>query len=131
MVETRRLNAHDPLPDGRFVAVLRRFAEDGPREVMVETVVADGRGAERTARPQRADGSFMEYEEAVTDAERFAEAQGIPLVCAIDRTAGPRERDILAHGGDHSAVGEQLDDTDPEDGETGSDMRDRRTTATG
>ncbi len=42
----------------------------------------------------------------------------------IDRTAGPRERDIQQHGGDHSIHMERLDDDDLEEGEAGPDMRD-------
>ena len=125
MAELRRLSPHDPLPDGRFVAVMRRFDEDDPRRVMVEMIVSHRSGAERTSRPQREDGSFMEYEEAIEAAQREADAHGVPLVCAVDRTAGPRERDILAHDGDHSAR-DQVDDMDLEEGEHGSDMRDRQ-----
>jgi hypothetical protein len=124
MAEIRRLNPHDPLPGGHYVAVMRRFDEDDPKRVMVETIVGHASGAEETSRPQRADGFFMEYEEAVEAAKHLAERAGLAAVYAVDRTAGPRERDILAHGGDHSTGMDALSDTDLEEGERGPDMRD-------
>lgn len=121
MAEIHRLRPHDPLPDGRFIAVMRRFDEDDPRRVMVEMIMSRPHHGESTSRPQRADGYFMEYEEAIEAASHLADAEGL-AVYAVDRTAGPRERDILAHGGDHSA-GPEADDMDLEDGEHGPDMR--------
>jgi hypothetical protein len=67
----------------------------------------------------------MDLEEAVEAARRVADEAGIAAVQVIDRTAGPRERDILQHGGDHSVHMERLDDDDLEEGERGPDMRDR------
>jgi len=105
---------------------MRRFDEDDPRRLMVEMIVSHRSGAEETSRPVGADGTFMEIDEAVAAARSLADARGLDAVHVVDRTAGPRERDILSHGGDHSVHMEQLDDMDLEDGEKGSDMRDRR-----
>jgi hypothetical protein len=41
----------------------------------------------------------------------------------VDRTAGPREREVLRHHGDHAVDIEKLADEEP--GETGTDIRDR------
>ena len=126
MVETVTLKPHDPLPDPPAIVVMRRFDEDDPRRLMIEVIVSHPSGAEETSRPQRDDGSFMEFDEAVAAARAQARAQGLDAVYTVDRTAGPRESDVLAHGGDHSINSGTLDDMDLEDGEKGSDMRDRR-----
>ena len=126
MVETRTLRPHDPLPGPPAIVVMRRFDEDDPRRLMIETIVSHTSGAEETSRPVRADGSFMDLDEAVAAARALAQSRGLPAVHVIDRTAGPRERDIISHQGDHSIDMETLDDMDLEDGEKGSDMRDRR-----
>jgi hypothetical protein len=57
-------------------------------------------------------------------AKRVAQEEGVKVVHLIDRTAGPRERDIMQHGGDRSIHGEQLSDDDLDEGERGPDMRD-------
>ena len=49
----------------------------------------------------------------------------IARVYALNRAAGSREREILRHHGDHSVNMQKLDDTDPEDGEEGTSLRDR------
>lgn len=126
MAETRTLQPHDPLPGPPAVVVMRRFDEDDPRRLMIELIVSHASGAEETSRPVRADGRLMEFEEAIASALDLAAARGLDLVHVVDRTAGPRERDILSHGGDHSVDMDQLDDMDLEDGEKGPDMRDRR-----
>lgn len=125
MVETRTLDPHDPLPDPPAIVVMRRFDEDDPRSLMIELILAHSSGAEETSRPVREDGSFMDMDEAIAAARGMAQARGLPLVYVVDRTAGPRERDILSHGGDHSVHMDELDDMDLEDGERGPDMRDR------
>lgn len=126
MVETRTLQPHDPLPGPPAIVVMRRFDEDDPRRLMIELIVSHRSGAEQTSRPVRADGTLMEFEEAITAALDLAAARRLEAVYVVDRTAGPRERDILSHGGDHSVASDQLDDMDLEDGEKGPDMRDRR-----
>ena len=127
MAETRWLNPHDPMPDyGHHVVVMRRFDEDDPHKTVVEvTLTHAGAMAERT-HPVHPNGAPMSLEEAITAANLIADEQGIAAVQVIDRTAGPRERDILQHGGDHSIHMGRLDDTDMEEGERGPDMRDRR-----
>ena len=53
----------------------------------------------------------------------MAESEGLDVVYAVDRTAGARERTVLAHGGDHTVNMEELQDMDLEGGERGPDMR--------
>ena len=126
MAEIRTLNPHDPMPQGgHAVVVMRRFAEDDPHRVVVEVTLTHGKGLPERTHPARPDGTAMDLEEAVAAARRVADAAGIAFVDVIDRVAGPRERDIQQHGGDHSVHMERLDDDDLEEGERGPDMRDR------
>ena len=126
MTEIRRLNAHDPLPGGHAVVVMQRMDEDVPDGVTVEMIVHHASGAEETSRPVHPDGRPMSFEEAVAAALPMAERQGLTVVYAVDRTAGPRERDVLRHHGDHSVNMDRLSDSDLEEGERGPDMRDVR-----
>ncbi len=127
MIEISRLNPHDALPEGRErrVVVFRRFDEDEPNRVMLEIRLEGGAGKLERASPTAPDGTPMTLEQAIDSARAVAESEGLDRVYVLDRTAGDREQDILRHGGDHSIHMEALTDTDPEDGETGSDMRDR------
>ncbi len=128
MAEIRRLNPHDPLPEfGQHVVVLRRFDEDNPHKTVIEVTVTHGRGFPDKTRPGHPDGRPMTLDEATAASAKVADALGIETVHVIDRTAGPRERDILLHGGDHSVHMERLDDFDMEEDEAGPDMRDRPT----
>lgn len=126
MAEVRTLQPHDPLPDAPAIVVLRRFDEDDPRRLMIELITSHPSGAEETSQPVRADGGLMDLDEAIASARALADRQGLTVVHVVDRTAGPRERDILSHGGDHTVHMDELDDMDLEDGERGPDMRDRR-----
>ena len=126
MVKTRTLQPHDPLPDPPAIVVMRRFDEDDPRRLMIELIVAHASGAEETSRPLHDDGTPMDLDQAIAAARKLAGERSLEAVYVVDRTAGPRERDILSHGGDHSVDMDQLDDMDLEDGEKGPDMRDRR-----
>lgn len=122
------LAPHDPLPPGpgRCVVLLQRFDEDDPRQTVIELHLMGGGGPAEAARPVRPDGSFMALDDAARAAQAVAESEGLDTVYVIDRTAGPREQEIMAAHGDHTVGMDRLQDTDPEDGETGSDMRDRR-----
>ncbi len=124
-VEIRKLDPHDPLPDGRAhrVIVLRRFDEDDPRKIVTEITLTGSPGHSEVVRPADADGSAMSLDEAISAAQRVAESEGISQVFVLDRTAGRLEHDLIEHAGDHSFPGRALDDTDPEDGESGQDMR--------
>jgi hypothetical protein len=125
MAETRWLAPHDPLPDGlRHVVVMRRFAEDDPRRTEVEITVVHGPDRGRIMRPATSGDHILTLTEAVREGEAIAQREGLTHVYVIDRTAGPRERDVLAHGGDHSIHMDRLQDSDVEDGELGPDMRD-------
>ena len=124
-VEIRKLDPHDPLPEGRVgrVVVLRRFDEDDPRKIVTEITLTGRPGASEAVRPVRADGAAMSLDEAVSAAQKVAESEGIGLVFVLDRTAGRLEHEVVEHAGDHSFPGKTLDDTDSEDGESGPDMR--------
>lgn len=127
MIEIRRLDPHDPLPEGRGhrVIVLRRFDEDDPRRQVTEIILTDAPGHSETARPTGPDGRALSVEDATMAARKIAESEGISQVYVLDRTAGRLEHEVVEHGGDHSFPGKALDDTDLEDGEKGPDMRDR------
>ena len=74
------------------------------------------------ARIEVAEGEFR-----ITRSDQFPQVGGgADLTTDRASSAGPRERDILHHHGDHSVHMERLDDFDLEEGERGSDMRDRR-----
>lgn len=123
MIEVR-LQPHDPLPDsGRYMLVLRRFGEDDPLAAITEIIRADGKDPPELTVAVHPDGTPMPFEKAIGVALKQAESQGYPEVYAVDRTAGPREREVLKHHGDHSVDMEKL--ADEEAGETGSDIRDR------
>ena len=119
------LAPHDPLPDGPALVLLRRFEEDDPRQIMIELVALDAHHTESNARVTDQHGNPPSWEEATERAQATAEEAKFPALHRIDRTAGPREQEIAAHGGDHSANMENLQDFDLEDGEAGPDMRDR------
>ena len=124
MAEIRTLNPHDPFPDhGHHVVVLRRFDEDDPHKTVIEITLTHAKGLPERSHPKRPNGSEMSLDEAIAAAARVADNAGIATVQVIDRTAGPRERDIQLHGGDHSIHMERLDDDDMEEGEPGPDMR--------
>jgi hypothetical protein len=126
MTELHRLQPHDPVPEsGRYILVLRRFAEDAPQVTLVELVISDGRDPPQLTVPVKADGTPMNFEDAVTAARAMAEREDFAAVYAADRTAGTREQEVLAHHGDHAVGMEKLDDMDLEEGERGSDLRDR------
>ncbi len=124
-VEIRKLDPHDPLPEGRAgrVLVLRRFDEDDPRKIVTEIMLTGRPGQSEAVRPVHPDGTAMPLDEAVSAARKVAESEGIGLVFVLDRTVGRLEREVAEHAGDHSFPGKALDDTDPEDGEIGPDMR--------
>lgn len=125
IIEVRRLDPHDPLPEGRShrVIVLRRFDEDDPRKIVTEITLTGAPGRSEVARPTHADGSAMSLDQVIVAAKQVAKTEGIDQVFVLDRTAGQLEHEVIEHSGDHSFPGKRLRDTDPEDGETGADMR--------
>ncbi len=126
MATLRRLAPHDPVPEtGRYLIVMRRFAEDGPRATVTEMIASDGHSPPMLTVPTRADGTPLDFDAAVAAARKEADRQGLAVVHAVDRTAGPREREVLEHGGDHAVHLERLADTDLSEGEPGTDLRDR------
>jgi len=126
MTEIRTLAAHDPLPDGPAVVLMRRFEEDDPRQAMMELIVLHRGGSEETRRLLTQDGKPLPWDKAAQIAEDEARRAHLTAVYHLDRTSGPREREIMGHGGDHTVGMETLDDDDLEDGEHGSDLRDSR-----
>ena len=124
-VEIRKLDPHDPLPEGRSgrVIVLRRFDEDDPHKIVTEITLTGPPDRAEAVQPVRADGTAMSLDEAASAAQKVAESEGIGQVFVLDRTAGRLEHEVIEHAGDHSFPGKTLDDTDPEDGENGPDMR--------
>lgn len=125
MVEVRYLDPHDPLPEGgRRVVVMHRLDEDDPSHTHTEILLTGAPGRGEAVRPMRPDGAPMPLDEAIEAAKRVADSEGLHDVYVVDRTAGPREREVLAAGGDHSVNMDGLSDTDPEDDERGADMRD-------
>lgn len=105
--------------------VLRRFGEDDPSSVVTELIVDDGHSPPRRSVVVGPKGAAAALDAAVREAIEQAGRHHIRVVYAVDRTAGERERSVLEHGGDHSFGSARLEDTDPEDGESGTDMRDR------
>ncbi|WP_428377159.1 hypothetical protein [Lichenicoccus sp.] len=118
------LAPHDALPDGPAVVVMRRFEEDDPKTVMIELIAIDTDRSEGNARMTDAHGAPLSWEEATRQASARAHDAKIESIYRIDRTAGPVECQIAAHGGDHTASPDMVDN-DYEDGEAGGDMRDR------
>lgn len=128
MVEVRRLDPHDPLPEGRRnVVVMHRLDEDDPRHTHTEIVLTGTPG--ETVRPMHPDGKPMSLDEAIKAAQDVARSEGLHQIYVIDRTSGAREREVLSHGGDHTVNMASLSDDDVEEGERGSDMRDAIHTA--
>lgn len=126
MADIRRLAPHDPVPEsGRYLIVMRRFAEDAPRMTVIELIASDGEHPPVLTVPAGSDGAPLGFEAALRAAQAQADRDGFAEVIAVDRTAGPREREVLTHGGDHAVHSETLADTDLEEGEPGPDMRDR------
>lgn len=126
MTEIVQLSPHDPVPGapGRHVIVMHRFNEDRPDDTVV-TITLTGHPDENV-QPVHPDGRTMSLDEAIDAAKQVAESERIGRVYVLDRTAGEREQDVLAHRGDHSVHMEGLVDDDMEEGERGPDMRDRR-----
>ena len=119
------LAPHDPLPNGPAMVLLRRFEEDDPRRIMIEIVALDSHHTESNARLTDDRGRPLSWEDATAHAMQTATEARFETLYRIDRLAGPREADIVSHNGDHATNMENLEDTDPEDGEPGTDMRDR------
>jgi hypothetical protein len=115
MASVHRLNPHDPLPEsGRYLLVMRRFAEDAPDTVLTEVVVAPGDAPPFLTVPSASPDRPADYETAIAAAQAQAEREGFDRVVAVDRTGGEREQDILHHHGDHSVHMDRLvDDADP------------------
>ena len=123
MTAIRRLGAHDPLPGGHSIVLMRRLAEDDPAGIAIEMIVTNPDGSEETATPTGPDGVALSLDDAMPLAMQRATEEGLRRIWLVDRTAGAREGAVLSAAGDHSFPGETLDDDDLEEGEPGADMR--------
>ena len=124
MVETIRLAPHDPVPDyGNHALVLRRMGEDDPGATVIELVFYGPEGGTMPAIGK--DGHAMSLDQAVSAAQAEASRRKLSRVYVVDRTAGKLEKEALHDHGERNFADDQLDDTDPEDGERGNDIRDR------
>ena len=95
MVEVRRLDPHDPLPEGRRnVVVMHRLDEDDPRHTHTEIVLTGTPG--ETVRPMRPDGKPMSLDEAIKAAQDVRDRQDFWRPGA--RGAVPRWRPYGEHG---------------------------------
>jgi hypothetical protein len=128
MTEIVHLQPHDPLPDyGLHCIVLKRFGEDDPNSVVTEIAFS---GPDPVSLPAvHRDGSPMGLDDATRIASVECGKRGIKKLYVVDRTAGRREQEVIHHHGDHSTHSETLDDTDEEDGVTGSSLLDRKSDA--
>ena len=124
MTKIINLEPHDPLPDGPAVILMRRFEEGDPKQDMMELIVLDAHQTEHNSRLLTDEGTPMPWDDAEKRVIADAKEAGIERLFRIDRTAGPREREVEEHGGDRTVDMDKLDDFDNEDGVTGSDMRD-------
>ncbi len=124
MTKVITLDPHDPLPErGDFALVLRRFGESDPNTVITEI---DFFGRHRTMSVAVSpDGSPLPWHDVLQGARLEAESRGYAVLYAVDRTAGRREQEVIAHHGDHSAFAGELSDTDEQDGVSGSSLLDR------
>ena len=96
MIEVRRLDPHDPLPEGRShrVIVLRRFDEDDPRKIVTEITLTGEPGRSEVARPTHANGTPMSLDEVIAAARQVAKTEGIDQIFVLDRTAGQLEHEL-------------------------------------
>ncbi len=124
MSKTILLAPHDPIPEpGAHGLVLRHLGEDGPVAVVTEIIFYGHDGGSTAA--HKPDGTAMKLDEAIAAALAEAKKRGISIVYVLDRTRGEREQEVLRAHGLHNFANDVLSDTDPEDGEQGSDLRDR------
>lgn len=124
MVQIIHLAPHDPVPaPGAHGLILRRLGEDDPAAIVTEVSFYGTSG--RTMLAQRPDGTAMTIEEAIHFARGEAPHHGAGAVYVLDRTKGVREQEVIRAHGAHNFPADVLADSDPEDGEAGSDLRDR------
>ena len=90
---------------------------------ITEIIVADDNPPPEVRVALRPDGNSMHFDEAVATAVALAEERGVSVVYAVDRTRGPREAEVLSHGGDRTVDMDKLDDA--AEGERGTNMKDR------
>lgn len=112
MVQTIRLQPHDPLPSPAedHVLVVARFASSNPGETVVEVSVNSPTLRTGPTPASRARNGPRDLEEAVRMAAEFAQARGIPRVYAVDRTAGEVENRVADRNGDRNLEGMRFKD---------------------
>lgn len=101
MAELIRLDAQDPLPEDRrpHVLVLMRFDDRDPQTTVTEVSVRHHGEAARLVQPHTEDPAHRDFRRAVDAALRYADAEKIGLVYALDRTAGPVSQEVLDEDG--------------------------------
>jgi hypothetical protein len=124
MIKTIVLAPHDPIPEpGAHGLVLRRLGEDDPVAIVTEIIFHGPDGGSTAA--HKPDGAAMTLKEALAAARGMAKKRHIATLYVLDRTQGQREQEVLRAHGLHNFPADVLSDTDFEDGELGSDLRDR------
>ena len=71
------------------------------------------------------DGHALSLDEALHEAQALAERRNLARIYVLDRTAGKLEQEALHDHGARGFAQDELDDSDLEDDEKGTDMRDR------
>ncbi len=124
MAKVIYLAPHDPIPaPGAHALVLRRLGEDDPTAIVTEIIFYGADGGSTPA--HKRDGSTMTLKEAVNHAQSTAPRHQAAIIYVLDRTKGEREQEVIRAHGAHNFPADVLSDTDPEDDEPGSDIRDR------
>jgi len=112
------LNPHDPLPARRRDAVLlRRFGEDDKSAIVTELDFAG-------AHPVMYFDAALAWGDILRAAYRSTVQHGLTHLYVVNRTAGPREAEVVLHHGDHGAFAGVLEDVDVADGVRGATMLD-------
>lgn len=116
MVQTIRLEPHDPLPSPSedHVLVVARFATATPGETVLEVSVNSPSLRTGPTPASRAADGPRDLDDAVRMATRFARERGIPRVYAVDRTGGEMERRIVERNGDRNLEGVRFKDFNTE-----------------
>ena len=129
MVETIRLSPHDPVPDhGHHALVLRHMGEDDPNAIVTEIVLYGTDGSSIAGPPPGRLG-----DDPGGGGHRRAGRWRSNAASSVSTFwTEPQERGSRKSSRRMATTvfrGEILDDTDAEDGVSGSDIRDRGTDA--
>jgi hypothetical protein len=124
MTKVIHLAPHDPIPaPGPHGVVLRRLGEDDPTAIVTEIIFYGPNGGTTPAHGEG--GTHISLKQAVRQAIASSAHHQAPLIYVLDRTQGEREQEVIRAHGAHNFPDDILSDTDAEDNEQGSDLRDR------